>query len=145
MAGDKFWLYTDGASRGNPGRAAIGAVLFWGSTSPEKVVAELSRAIGHATNNEAEYRAVIEGLKMAAEHHPAALAVYSDSLVVVRQLQGKYRVRAPNLVPLNREARELLGRFSDVQVEHLPRKHNRFADRLANLALDRMADPPNPA
>ncbi|MCE2527466.1 MAG: reverse transcriptase-like protein [Actinomycetia bacterium] len=77
---DAFWLYTDGAARGNPGPAAIGAVLFRGSPTSGHVVAELSRTIGHATNNVAEYRAVIEGLEMAAGHSPALLVVRCDSL-----------------------------------------------------------------
>ncbi|MCQ3802485.1 MAG: ribonuclease HI family protein [bacterium] len=133
---DAFWLYTDGAARGNPGPSAIGAVLFRGSPTAGHVVAELSTTIGHATNNVAEYRAVIEGLEMAAGHSPALLVLRSDSLLLVRQLLGQYRVKAPGLRPLHARARRLLDGFERVRIEHVRRERNRHADRLANRALD---------
>ena len=133
---DPFWLYTDGAARGNPGPAAIGAVLFKGTPTSRGVVAELSRAIGHATNNVAEYRAVIEGLEMAAGFSPDFLVVRCDSLLLVRQLLGQYRVKSPGLRPLHTRARRLLDGFGKVRIEHVRRERNQHADRLANRALD---------
>lgn len=136
MANQVLYLYTDGAARGNPGPAAIGAVLYAGPPASSNVVAELSRAIGRATNNVAEYRAVIEGLRMASGHGSGSLVLCSDSQLLVRQLLGRYKVRAPGLRPLHRQARRLLDRFEKVQIRHVRREHNRRADRLANLALD---------
>ena len=131
-----FWLYTDGAARGNPGPASVGAVLYRGSDSPDKVVDEVSLAIGRATNNVAEYRAVIEGLRMAIGHNPSVLVLRCDSLLLVRQLSGEYRVKSAGLKPLYQEARRLLSHLPKVAVEHVRRENNRHADRLANLALD---------
>lgn len=136
MTSGVFFLYTDGAARGNPGPAAIGAVLYRGPPSSDNVVDELSRAIGRGTNNVAEYRAVIEGLEMAAGHGVLRLVVRCDSQLLVRQLLGHYRVRAPGLRPLHRRARTLLDGFEKVRIEHVRREHNRPADRLANRALD---------
>lgn len=133
---DLFFLYTDGASRGNPGPAAIGAVLYRGSPDPLGVVDELSRAIGRRTNNVAEYRAVIEGLEMAARHGAARLLLRSDSQLLVRQLRGEYRVKSPALRTLFLRVRELLEEFPRVRIEHIPRELNSYADRLANRALD---------
>lgn len=131
-----FFLYTDGAARGNPGPAAIGAVLYRGSPAARNVVAELSEAIGRGTNNVAEYRALIEGLEMAARYDPASLVVRCDSQLLVRQLLGVYKVKSPGLRPLFRRARRLLDAFENVRIEHVRRDHNRRADRLANQALD---------
>ena len=128
-----LWLYADGASRGNPGRASIGAVLY---AQDRTVVDTLSREIGRTTNNVAEYRAVIEGLKMAAKHHPRRLVVCSDSQLLVRQLSGAYKVKSPKLKTLHQQALGLLGRFPEKHVQHVPREKNQVADKLANLALD---------
>ena len=136
MPDDLYLLYTDGAARGNPGPAAVGAVLYRGSPSRPQVVAELSRAIGRTTNNVAEYQAVIEGLQMAAQHRPPSLVLRCDSQLLVRQLLGEYRVRAVGLKPLHRQARMLLEGFPQVRMEHVRRESNRHADRLANRALD---------
>lgn len=136
MASNVFFLYTDGAARGNPGPAAIGAVLYRGSPASGKVVEVLSEAIGHGTNNVAEYQALIEGLEMAARHRPSVLVVRCDSQLLVRQLQGRYKVKSPGLRPLFRQARRLLDGFGNVRIEHVRREHNRRADQLANQALD---------
>ncbi|MXY73751.1 MAG: ribonuclease HI family protein [Acidimicrobiia bacterium] len=133
---DTYFLYTDGAARGNPGPGAVGAVLYRGRPRPENLVAELSQAIGHTTSNVAEYRAVVDGLKMAADYRPAKLALRSDSQLLVRQLLGQYRVRSPLLRPLHREVVRLLERIPEVKIQHVPREENRRADQLANLALD---------
>ena len=134
--GDAYFLYTDGAARGNPGPAAVGAVLYRGRPRPENLAAELSRAIGHATNNVAEYQAVVDGLKMAADHRPSRLTLRSDSQLLVRQLLGQYKVRSALLKPLHRQVLGLLDGIAEVEIQHVPREENHRADRLANLALD---------
>jgi ribonuclease HI len=99
----------------------------------------LHRYIGKATNNEAEYRALIEGLQAAKEWKPDRLEVYLDSKLVVEQINGAYRVKKPELLPLHRQARALLDGFAEVVVAHIQRERNRGADALANLALDEQA------
>jgi ribonuclease HI len=94
------------------------------------------RYIGIATNNEAEYQALIDGLKAVAEWKPDRLEVYLDSKLVVEQMKGSYRVKKPELQPLYKEAKELLGAFKEVEIKHVERESNRGADKLANLALD---------
>jgi ribonuclease HI len=128
-------LYADGASRGNPGAAAIGAVLY-APGDPDPVV-EISEAIGTATNNVAEYRAVIAGLDAAVRLGVERLVVRLDSQLLVRQMAGEYKVRAAALKPLHRRAVELLRRVPSAVLEHVPREENRVADALANAALDR--------
>lgn len=129
-------LYTDGASRGNPGQAAIGAVLYRKTGTRLDEVASVSEPIGHATNNVAEYKAMIAGLKMAASHAPDHLVVRADSELLIKQLKGVYRVRNPNLRPLFLEAQRLLRAFPS-RLEHVRREQNTRADELANQALDR--------
>lgn len=123
----------DGGSRGNPGPAAIGAVVRDAATG--RTVASVSERIGIATNNVAEYKAVIAGLKAAAPFGARRLHVRGDSLLVVKQLRGEYKVRHPDLRPLHAEARALL-RSYDAQIEHVPRAQNADADALVNAALD---------
>jgi ribonuclease HI len=127
-------LYCDGAARGNPGPAAMGAVLF----APGKVepVAAVSERIGEATNNVAEYRALIAGLEQALEAGVSRLVVRLDSELLVRQVTGTYRVKAEGLKPLHRQVAALIGRFALVTFEHVPRERNTIADELANAALD---------
>ncbi len=127
-------LYTDGASRGNPGDAAIGAVLY---DEHGERIGEISEAIGVTTNNVAEYRALIAGLDLAAAFRPAHLVVRADSLLLVRQLTGEYRVKAPGLKPLFADVRQRLRTFAKVTIEHVRRENNVEADALANAALDR--------
>ncbi len=122
----------DGASRGNPGRAAIGVVVLDGSTP----VREIGEAIGIATNNIAEYRALLRGLQEAASLGARTVRVQSDSELLVRQLRGQYKVKSEALAPLYREARQRMQRFEDVVVTHVPREQNARADALANRALD---------
>jgi ribonuclease HI len=126
-------LYCDGASRGNPGPASIGAVLY-GPNGEE--LATVSGAIGSTTNNVAEYRALIAGLETALECGIAHLEVRLDSQLLVRQVTGEYRVKAANLKPLALQASRLLRRFDRVEVVHVPRRLNTVADALANEALD---------
>lgn len=130
-------LYTDGASRGNPGPASIGAVLYsWEQGQPLVEVDRVSETIGLATNNVAEYRAVVAGLEKASDHEPDLLWIRADSLLLINQLKGRWKVRHPGLQELYRTARDWLDRIPH-QLEHVPREENAVADALANLALDR--------
>lgn len=138
-----YFLYTDGASRqGRPGPAGIGAVLYRGDPGHNNHVDILARSIGRATNNVAEYQAVIDGLRMARHHRPRRLVLRSDSTLVINQLSGQSRVIAPHLEKLHRKAKNLMGSFPEIELEDIPRKCNRVADRLANLALDLFLPPP---
>ena len=126
-------LFTDGAARGNPGPAGLGMVIeddhgmrLWGGC----------RFAGTATNNRAEYLALIDGLRKASEWRPDRLEVYMDSELVVKQMLGTYRVRNSELAPLHRQATGLLRSFPRVIVRHVPRERNRGADALANKAID---------
>lgn len=130
-------LYTDGASRGNPGDASIGAVLYRETSEGLEEVDVVSEAIGRATNNVAEYEAVVAGLAVAVDKGVGEIVLRSDSLLLVRQLRGEYRVKAAGLKPLYRKAVALLGDFDSVTIEHVPREQNEVADALANAALDR--------
>ena len=126
-------LYCDGASRGNPGPASIGFVLL----DPEgDTVVEMGSTIGVATNNVAEYQALLAGLEAARSRGVTSLEVRLDSLLLVRQVKGEFRVKAENLKPLHRQAAALLGEFGQVEVVHVRRHLNERADALANLALD---------
>ncbi|TAN32107.1 ribonuclease HI family protein [bacterium] len=132
-------LFTDGASRGNPGPAALGVVI---EDDQGMRLRGLHRYLGAATNNEAEYHAVIEGLKAVAAWKPDRLEVYLDSKLVVEQLNGRYRVKKAELQPLHRRAKELLDGFAEVVVAHVARERNRGADALANRALDEQVKKP---
>ncbi len=132
---ERYVLYCDGASRGNPGPAAIGAVLY--APGGGEPVLEVSRIIGEATNNEAEYRALIAGLEGAHALDVRDLLIRLDSQLLVRQVGGEYRVRSAGLKPLHRRVQALVSRFAVVDIEHVPREENVFADALANAALDR--------
>lgn len=129
-------VYADGGARGNPGPAAIGAVVVDPSTDPPTVVATVSEAIGIATNNVAEYRALIAGLEAAAAHGATEVEVRADSQLVIRQLAGDYKVKNAGLRPLFERARRLLGGFDGVRLVHVPREENVDADALVNAALD---------
>jgi len=130
---DTYAVYADGASRGNPGPAAIGVVVF---EPGGQEVHRVSRRLGRATNNEAEYRAAIAGLEAALGLGASRVEMRLDSELVVRQLSGRYRVRNPRLIPLYKRLLDLRGRFSAVTFRRVPREENRLADRLANRALD---------
>lgn len=126
-------LRTDGASRGNPGHAAAGVVIEY----PDGAILATGKLyLGVMTNNQAEYRALILGLKAVAHYHPATVRVYMDSDLVVNQMRGAYKVKHPDLEPLWREARALAGALASVTFEHVPRVQNARADKLANEALD---------
>jgi ribonuclease HI len=130
-----FWrLYCDGASRGNPGPAGAGALLYDpGGT----LKAQLSRYLGETTNNVAEYQALILGLQLAREQGATRIQVLADSQLVVEQIKGSYQVKSPHLLPLWRQAQKELQNFAAYVVSHLGRAGNQEADRLARQAVDR--------
>ncbi|PYU30332.1 MAG: ribonuclease HI [Acidobacteria bacterium] len=129
-----FVAYVDGASRGNPGPASY-AVILRGPDGATRF--EVGKYIGRATNNVAEYYGLITALDHAAAQGIERLLVRSDSELLVRQMQGRYKVKSPDLRPLHERARKLAHGFAYFAIEHVPREQNREADELANVALDR--------
>lgn len=132
--GGELHLYTDGGSRGNPGQAAIGCVLM--DPHDGRVLKEFHERIGIETNNIAEYRALIAGLKMACEFQPNHLVCHLDSELVVKQLNGEYRVKMASFQPLIEEILKLKSELRSVQFISIPRAENTRADALVNRALD---------
>ncbi|MFN2483752.1 MAG: ribonuclease HI family protein [Candidatus Limnocylindria bacterium] len=126
-------IHTDGAARGNPGPAGLGAVL---RTPDGSVVVELAEYLGVRTNNHAEWRAVeaalVEALRLGARH----VDLRMDSQLVARQIAGMYRVKHVDLIPIHRRVMDLLSRFEGYSVGHVPRELNRDADRMSNVAID---------
>ncbi len=133
-SGTSALLYTDGASRGNPGASGWGATLI--DAASGGVIAEACGPLPDTTNNVAEYTAIIEGLKLAHQHGVSTLELRADSLLLIMQLLGKYKIKAPHLIPLAAEARKLLARFERWSAVHVPREQNKRADRQANLGAD---------
>lgn len=129
----KFIAYSDGASRGNPGPASIGGIVL--DEAGNRLEA-ISRRIGRATNNEAEYRAAVAVVEAALALGATELELRMDSELVVRQISGRYRIRNPRLMPFFQRLTALRGRFQRFSIEHVPRARNAEADRLANAALD---------
>ena len=134
----KVLVEADGGSRGNPGPAGFAAVVF--TADHGVVLAERKEAIGHATNNVAEYRGLIAGLQAAAAEGADEVAVSMDSKLVVEQMSGRWRVRHPDLIPLQREAAALAAQFAHITYSWIPRERNAHADRLANEAMDAAAE-----
>jgi ribonuclease HI len=132
MTPKRLIVYTDGASSGNPGQASIGAVIEDGRG---RVISRISRRIGHATNNQAEYRAIIAALEEAARLGAEEVDIKSDSELVVKQIKGRYRVKKATLRPLYQKVVQLTGSLGAFNITHIPREQNREADRLANRAL----------
>jgi ribonuclease HI len=131
-------LFADGGSRGNPGPAASAAVLI----APEgELLEEVGEYLGTATNNVAEWTALLLGLAAASKRGVRRLHVRLDSELVVKQLRGEYRVKHAGLQPLYRKAMQLLRQFESVDVRHVPRAQNVLADRLVNQVLDHEANP----
>ena len=126
-------MYTDGAARGNPGPAGLGVVI---EDDQGLRLRGLCRYIGTATNNRAEYLALIEGLRAVQEWKPDRLEVFLDSKLVVEQVGGRWRIKNKDLMPLLRTAQELLGAFPDASLTHVERAKNKGADALANKAID---------
>jgi ribonuclease HI len=133
---DTVIVYCDGGARGNPGPAAIGAVVLDGTVEPPVVLTTVSEVIGVATNNVAEYRALIAGLEAARSYGARRVVVRADSELLIRQLEGKYKVKSEHLRPLYEEARAQLAEYADVDLGHVRREDNVDADALVNAALD---------
>lgn len=133
---DRLVVHFDGGSRGNPGPAAIGAVVTDPGTEPPTRLAVVSESIGTATNNVAEYRALIAGLEAARAFPARAVEVRGDSMLVLRQVEGRWRVKQPHLRRLRDHARALLDEYEEATLLHVDREDNADADRLVNDALD---------
>ncbi|MDO8469247.1 MAG: ribonuclease HI family protein [Candidatus Peribacter sp.] len=132
--GGTLHLFTDGGSRGNPGQAAIGCILE--DPARGMTLREHMERIGIETNNVAEYRALIEGLKIAKRYQPNRLICHLDSELIVRQLNGDYQVRMPHLKVFVEEIQALSRSFHSISFKHIPRSDNFRADALVNKALD---------
>lgn len=129
----RFSAAIDGGSRGNPGPAAWAvAVLDEGGACVE----EHAGLLGRTTNNVAEYQGLLEALALAQRRGAEEVVIRADSELIVRQMEGRYRVRHPALIPLHREAQRLARAFRSFKIVHVPRGENKEADRLVNRALD---------
>jgi ribonuclease HI len=129
----KITAYVDGASRGNPGPAGFGVFM----TRDDGEIIEIAGYLGTTTNNVAEYAGLLDALATAQAEGATEVDVVSDSLLLVQQMLGKYRVKHPNLIPLHEKARRLARGFLRFTIRHTLRAGNKEADRLANLAVDR--------
>ncbi len=137
----KYLIQGDGGARGNPGPAGSGAVIY---DEQRNVVGEVSKFIGHATNNVAEYTAVLSALELLLsmvgdDAKNTHVAVEMDSKLVVEQMSGKWKIKHPGLKPLAARTGELSRAFASVSYKHIPRALNSVADELANRAMDRGA------
>lgn len=134
----RLLIHTDGAARGNPGPAGAGAVL----RDPDgRIVAEIAEGLGHATNNVAEWTAVLLALEEAKRLGATHVDLRMDSQLVARQISGVYRVKHPDLKPLHSRVTSLLRDFGGYTVGHIPRELNKDADRLSNVAIDGPTSP----
>ena len=131
---NKVIICVDGASRGNPGLAAIGATV---KDKKGKLITRISQRIGWTTNNQAEYRAAIAALEEAIRLGAKQIELNADSELVVKQIKGKYRVKNAALKPLYQRVKQLQDSLESLTINHIPRQQNREADRLANAALSR--------
>mgnify|MGYP002853055571 CR=1 FL=1 len=131
-------MYIDGGSRGNPGPAAAGVVIR--DADGQRVLHEAGYFVGTATSNVAEYRGLIRGLRVAEQIGARSVCVHSDSQLLVRQVSGQYRVKAPSLKPLFEQVHQQLLRLDSWKIHHVRREQNRQADQLVNMALDATAD-----
>ncbi len=130
---DRLVAHIDGGARGNPGPAGYGVVM---EDATGRRVAELSRFLGHQTNNYAEYMGLLAALEYALQHGYTALEVISDSELLVKQMNGQYKVRHPVLLELHRQAKSAVARMNWFQIHHVLRAKNKEADALANRAMD---------
>lgn len=129
-------MHVDGGARGNPGPAAVGVVV---SDTNGEDVAAVGEPIGNATNNVAEYRALIRGIELGKANGGTELQIYGDSELVVKQISGEYRVKDVNLKPLHAAARSALAELDAWSFDHVRREQNSGADALVNQALDAAA------
>src|SRR3989339_368883 len=130
----KFTIFTDGGARGNPGPAGIGGGIF---NEAQEVVAEISQFIGKATNNDAEYRALLVTLTRAKELGATEVHCFLDSQLVVKQMRREYKVKDKNLASLFIQVHNLSVQIGKVFFNHIPREKNSYADRLVNEAIDK--------
>ena len=129
-------IHSDGAARGNPGPAGAGALL---ENEKGEVVAKVCKYLGEATNNQAEYTALILGLEEAEKNGATRISVFCDSELVVKQVKGEYKVKNAGLRPLFQEVMKHLRKIGVYTISHIPREENKKADELANLAIDSQA------
>ena len=125
-------IFTDGTAEPNPGPAAIGAII---KDEQGKLITSISQPIGQATNNQAEYRAIIAALENAISLGASQVDIHSDSELVVRQIDGRYRVKNAALKPLYQRVKQLQSQLKGFTITHIPRQQNIEADSLANMAL----------
>jgi probable phosphoglycerate mutase len=135
----QFTIFADGGSRGNPGPAGSGAVI---RDEKGTLIGEVSEFLGHSTNNIAEYTGILRALEVLLAYVKDAakdttVVVKMDSMLVVKQMNGEYKIKHPNLIPLAAHVKELGREFKSVSFAHVYREHNKEADRLANAAMDR--------
>ena len=130
---DTVWIHTDGASRGNPGPASTGLVVY---DKNETLLYEEASALGEQTNNYAEYSAVLRALQLSAANKIQSLILKSDSEFLIKQLQGLYKVRSENIKNLYKKCKLYESQISKVEFQHVRREYNKRADELANLVLD---------
>jgi ribonuclease HI len=130
----RFKAAIDGGSRGNPGPAAWGVAIL---NDAGECTDGHSGTLGRATNNVAEYHALLEALKLAEQRGADEVDIQADSELIVRQIEGRYRVRHPDLKPLFARAMQRIRRFESFRIRHVRREHNKDADRLVNVALNR--------
>lgn len=133
-------IFTDGAARGNPGPAGIGVVL----RNDAKILLEVADYIGKATNNIAEYMAFIRGLEEAIDLGERNIEVFSDSELLVKQINGEYKVKNEGLIPLFHHAQSLLKKFKHRRIYHTSREENKLADKLANKGIDEQSTKGSP-
>ena len=135
MKQNKIYLYTDGGSRGNPGQSAVGIVIC---NEDKEIVDTYKERIGYGTNNEAEYKALIKGLEIAKTHCTDEIVFFSDSELLVKQLNGQYRIKAKNLQELYHEVQNCVKPFRKITYNHHKRNHTLIqeCDKLVNQALD---------
>ena len=126
-------LFFDGASRGNPGKASYGAVLY---DDNDKEIATTKGCLGKTTNNVAEYNGIVHGMKMCRDSGVKQLVVYGDSNLIVKQLNGEWKVRNADMKTLYDQVKKLEPSFESIKYEHVRRKKNKRTDQLANEALD---------
>lgn len=130
-------IYCDGGSRGNPGPAGLGAVIY---DKDKNILVEISEYLGVTTNNQAEYRAVLKAIEKAKDLKASHLNFYLDSELIVKQMSGEYRVKNKDLLPIYTKIRQHILEFKEVNFFHVRRENNKEADRLANLAMDRKSN-----
>ena len=129
----KLFIHTDGGARGNPGPGAVGIVI---ANEKKEIIKEIGKFIGRSTNNEAEYRAVVEALKTCGEKKNLDIEFFVDSLLIVNQLNGKFKVKEPRMKKYFDEIKLLEKNFKSVKYTHIERSRNYAADKIVNEVLD---------